>query len=89
MGAKLPAFPNLTIQQLAGICPEHYVVEAIDENRGDKINYDNGYDLVAISCRTATTYRAYIISNEFRKRGIPVILGGYHPSGMPDEAKRS
>ena len=40
LSAKLPAFPNLTIQQLAGICPDHYEVKAVDENRGDKINYN-------------------------------------------------
>jgi len=88
LSARLPAFPNLTIQQLAGICPDHYEIEAVDENRGDKINYDKEYDLVGISCRTATTPRAYNISDEFRKRGVPVVLGGYHPSGLPDEAKQ-
>lgn len=87
LSAKLPAFPNLTIQQLAGICPDHYEVEAVDENRGDKINYDREYNLVGISCRTATTPRAYQIADEFRRRGVPVILGGYHPSGLPEEAK--
>ena len=88
LSARLPAFPNLTIQQLAGIIPDHHEIEAIDENRGDKINYDKEYNLVAISCRTATTPRAYKISEEFRRRGIPVILGGYHPSGLPNEAKQ-
>ena len=88
LSARLPAFPNLTLQQLAGIIPDHFEVEAIDENRGDKINFDKEYDLVAITCRTAATPRAYNISEEFRKRRIPVILGGYHPSGLPDEAKQ-
>ena len=88
LSARLPAFPNLTIQQLAGICPDHYEVEAIDENRGDKINFNREYDLVGISCRTATTPRAYSIADIFRKRGVPVVLGGYHPSGLPNEAKQ-
>ena len=88
LSARLPAFPNLTIQQLAGICPDHYELEAIDENRGDKINFDKEYDLVGISCRTATAPRAYKISDEFRRLGVPVVLGGYHPSGLPDEAKK-
>ena len=41
LSARLPAFPNLTLQQLAGIIPEHFEIEAIDENRGDKIDFDN------------------------------------------------
>jgi radical SAM superfamily enzyme YgiQ (UPF0313 family) len=32
--------------------------------------------------------RAYKIADEFRKKGVTVILGGYHPSLMPDEAKK-
>lgn len=88
LSARLPAFPNLTLQQLAGIIPDHFEVEAIDENRGDKINFDKEYDLVAITCRTATVPRAYEIGDEFRKQNIPVILGGYHPSALPEEAKQ-
>ena len=88
LSAKLPAFPNLTIQQLAGICPNESDVEAIDENQGKKINFDKNYDLVAISCRTATVPRAYEIADEFRRRDTPVVLGGYHPSALPKEAKQ-
>jgi radical SAM superfamily enzyme YgiQ (UPF0313 family) len=87
VSAKLPAMPNLTLQQLAGICPEDSDVEAIEENHSEKINYDNNYDIVAISCRTANTPRAYQIADEFRRRGVPVVLGGYHPTALPGEAK--
>jgi radical SAM superfamily enzyme YgiQ (UPF0313 family) len=31
--------------------------------------------------------RTYIIADQFRKRGVKVILGGVHPSLLPDEAK--
>lgn len=88
LSARLPAYPNLTLQQLAGICPEDYAVEAIDENRGDKINFEKEYDLVVITCRTATVPRAYKIGDEFRCRGIPVVICGYHPSALPEEAKQ-
>jgi radical SAM superfamily enzyme YgiQ (UPF0313 family) len=88
LSAKLPVSPNLTLQQLAGICPDDCDVKAVDENRGDKINFDEGYDIVAISCRTASVPRTYQIADKFRQLGIPVVLGGYHPSGLPDEAKQ-
>ena len=87
LSARLPAFPNLTLQQLAGVIPNHFEIEAIDENRGEKINFDKDYDLVAITCRTATVPRTYEIADEFRKRNIPVVIGGYHPSALPEEAK--
>jgi len=76
LSARLPAFPNLTLQQLAGIIP------------GDKINFDKEYDLVAISCRTAAAPRAYEIGDEFRRRNIPIVMGGYHPSALPEEVKQ-
>ena len=37
---------------------------------------------------TAIAPRAYEISAEFRKRGIPVVLGGMHPTFCPQEALR-
>jgi radical SAM superfamily enzyme YgiQ (UPF0313 family) len=33
-----------------------------------------------------TAPRAYEIADEFRKRGVKVVLGGWHISAMPDEA---
>ena len=88
LSARLPSFPNLTLQQLAGICPEDHEVVVVDENRGDKIDFDNDYDLVAITCRTATAPRTYEISDKFRSRGVPVIIGGYHPTALPAETKQ-
>jgi radical SAM superfamily enzyme YgiQ (UPF0313 family) len=88
LSSKLPVMPNLTLQQLAGICPEDCEIEAIEENHGEKINFDNDYDIVAISCRTANAPRAYEIADKFRKRAIPVIFGGSHPSALPEEAKQ-
>ncbi|MBF0298453.1 MAG: B12-binding domain-containing radical SAM protein, partial [Oligoflexia bacterium] len=43
-------------------------------------------DLVAITVETFTARRAYEIADEFRKRKIPVILGGFHPTLLPEEA---
>lgn len=43
-------------------------------------------DLVGISTITSTAPRAYSIADEVRERGIPVVMGGAHPTFMPDEA---
>ena len=45
-------------------------------------------DLVGISTITATAPRAYELAAEFRARGIPVVLGGPHPTLMPEEAAK-
>ncbi|MEK7449621.1 MAG: radical SAM protein, partial [Planctomycetota bacterium] len=41
---------------------------------------------VGISCMTANAPRAYHLAKEFKKRGKKVILGGVHPTLLPDEA---
>ncbi|MBI4699413.1 MAG: B12-binding domain-containing radical SAM protein [Nitrospirae bacterium] len=43
-------------------------------------------DLVCISTLTSTTIRAYSIGQRYKAKGIPVIMGGAHPTFMPEEA---
>ncbi len=43
-------------------------------------------DLVGISAMTATVTWAYATADALRARGIPVVLGGIHPTALPDEA---
>jgi len=45
-------------------------------------------DLVGISTITSTAARAYELADLIRRKGIPVILGGAHPTFMPEEALR-
>ena len=42
--------------------------------------------MVAITTRTLTSFRAYDIADEFRGRGVPVILGGPHTFFYSEEA---
>jgi radical SAM superfamily enzyme YgiQ (UPF0313 family) len=81
------SYPCLTLQQIAGITPRGHDVKIIDE-RYEKINFGKHYDLVGISCLTYNSLRGYEISNIFRKKGIPVVFGGYHASLLPEEAKQ-
>ncbi len=41
-----------------------------------------------MTVETYTARRSYQIASEFRRRGIPVVMGGYHPTFLPDEALR-
>ncbi|PNX48681.1 MAG: hypothetical protein BV456_09555, partial [Thermoplasmata archaeon M8B2D] len=80
-------YPSLTLQQIAGITPREHDVEIVDE-RYEDINFENHYDLVGISCLTYNSLRGYEIAEIFRKKGVPVVFGGYHASLMSDEAKK-
>ncbi len=45
-------------------------------------------DLVALTVWTSTAPRSYQLADRYREMGVPVILGGVHPSLMPGEAMR-
>ena len=77
--------PPLSLPLLAGLTPRDVHVRLIDENV-EKTDTNAPADWVAITCMTASAPRAYEIADIFRQRGIPVVIGGIHPSVMPDEA---
>jgi radical SAM superfamily enzyme YgiQ (UPF0313 family) len=43
-------------------------------------------DVVGITCMTADANRAYTIADQYRQLGIATILGGIHPTALPQEA---
>lgn len=69
----------------ACIPPDRNEVILTDENI-EPIDFDLKADLVGISAMTAYVNRGYEIADRFRARGVPVIMGGVHPSFMPNEA---
>jgi len=75
----------LNLMMIASITPRDINVEILDENI-DTIDYNSPVDLVGIGANTSEINRAYEICDEFRKRGIAVVIGGIHASGLPDEA---
>ena len=50
------------------------------------LDLDEECDVVGISCMTSNAYRGYRIADAFREKGKTVIMGGVHPSILPDEA---
>ena len=78
-------FPPLNLATLAALTPpEHEVV--IDDGCVGSVTAKDAADLVAITAMTAQAPSAYRLADEYRARGIPVVLGGIHPSMCPDEA---
>jgi radical SAM superfamily enzyme YgiQ (UPF0313 family) len=78
---------SLTLPQVAASTPSYHSVSIIDENY-DKLKITKDYDLVGITCLTTSAPRAYEIADAFRKIDVPVILGGNHPTALPEEAKQ-
>ena len=70
---------------LAALTPPDVEVRFVDD-RLEPIPYDEPTDAVGINVETYTARRAYTIAERFRRRGVPVILGGYHPTLVPEEA---
>src|SRR4030042_4128311 len=77
--------PPLVLPLLAGLTPKDVNVRLIDENV-EEADVDAPTDLVAMTCMTASAPRAYALCDAFRERKIPVVIGGIHPTVMPDEA---
>jgi radical SAM superfamily enzyme YgiQ (UPF0313 family) len=77
----------LSMALLAGLTPPDVDLRFYDDRMED-IPFDEPTDLVALSVETFTALRAYKIARQFRARGVPVVLGGYHVTLLPDEAAR-
>jgi radical SAM superfamily enzyme YgiQ (UPF0313 family) len=78
---------SLPAATLAGLTPKDIEVRFYDD-RMELIPFDERTDLVAISVETYTAKRAYQIASEYRERGVPVVMGGFHASLCPDEVAR-
>ena len=81
--------PNLALPILAALTPPDVKISCTDDLL-TPINLDRDLkevDLVGITVLTKTALRAYQIADVYRKKGVPVVLGGIHPSALPEEAK--
>lgn len=79
------AMQPLAIAVLDGLTPEGVETEFYDD-RIEEVPFDIDTDMAAISVETFTAKRAYYIASELKKRGIYVVMGGYHPTFLPEEA---
>lgn len=81
--------PNLALPILAALSPSDVDISFTDDLL-TPIHLDKNLkevDLVGITVLTKTALRAYEIADAYRKKGIPVVLGGIHPTALPKEAK--
>ncbi len=98
LGLTLPGFvernkiiaslPSLGLLTLAGMTPPKFDIEYHEiadlKKPGDLPDH---FDLVAISTFTAQIFEAYEVADLYRRKGIPVVMGGLHVTSLPEEAK--
>jgi len=78
-------FMPLGLMVAAAVVPRSWQVEIVDECIRD-VPISKDVDLVGITAMTCQAPRAYEIADAYRRLGVPVILGGIHPSCLPQEA---
>jgi radical SAM superfamily enzyme YgiQ (UPF0313 family) len=84
---KYSLFPPLGLATLAGYVHPRHEVELQDEHV-EKLRLDDEPDLVVIQCYITSAKRAYALADHYRRRGAYVVLGGLHPTSLPQEAAR-
>jgi radical SAM superfamily enzyme YgiQ (UPF0313 family) len=88
---KTMRYAPLTLTTLASLVPPEISadVSIIDEGVDEIDPTQIDADLVGITAITGTAPRAYELAAQFRQRGIAVILGGVHPTLLPQEAMQN
>jgi radical SAM superfamily enzyme YgiQ (UPF0313 family) len=79
-------FQQITMPYLAAFVPSDWQVVHIDEVVRP-VDFAVRADLVAITFHTPSAAHVYSMADRFRRRGIPVALGGPHVTLVPDEAQ--
>jgi radical SAM superfamily enzyme YgiQ (UPF0313 family) len=80
-------FSLLSLLTVAAETPVGVHIRIVDE-QVEEVPWDESFDLVGITCMTALAPRAYEIAARFRQQGVPVVLGGMHPTLCAEEAIR-
>jgi len=84
---KYSLFPPLGLATLAAYLPEGTDVSIHDEHvQRLELEDDPVPDLVAIQVYITSARRSYEIADHYRARGACVVIGGLHPTSLPDEA---
>ncbi|MGD0058343.1 MAG: cobalamin-dependent protein [Verrucomicrobiia bacterium] len=81
-------YKPLTLTSLAALVPAELNAEIVLFDEGvQNVPLDLEADLVGITLITGNAPRAYEMAGHFRRRGIPVVLGGPHVTLIPDDAQ--
>ena len=76
---------RINLPLLAALTPPGHTITIVDELFApDDLNQE--VDLVGITVITDLVPRAYQIADTYRRKGVKVVMGGIHPTVLPDEA---
>ena len=85
----LISYAPLTLATLKALIPKDIdvTVDVCDE-MVDKIDkyLKRDYDIVAITLQTSAAIKSYELAKQFKEKGSYIVMGGYHPTYMPEEA---
>lgn len=83
--------PSLTLAHLAALAPDWCEI-TLHHEQVRPVNVDQdaaeGVQLAALSFPTGFALHAYRLADEYRRRGIRVVMGGPHVTFLPQEALR-
>ncbi len=82
---KYSQFPPLSLMTIAGLTPDDWDITVRDEHV-ESSEVDGDFDLVGIQTYISSAPRAYELADRWRRRGAKVVLGGLHPTSLPEEA---
>jgi hypothetical protein len=75
----------LALPTVAALTPDHYDIHIYDEDI-EPLPLNSHPDIVGITTLAATITRAYELADNYRSKGIKVVLGGPYASFMTEEA---
>ena len=76
--------PPLSLLVLGALTPGEHSVAVYDENV-ERVRHNDRPDLVGITVKVDTALRSWEIADAYRRRGVPVVLGGIHPTMCPED----
>ena len=76
---------RVNLPLLAALTPPEHTVTMVDESFAPDA-LDPDVDLVGITVMTELALRAYHLADAYRRKGVKVVMGGIHPTVLPDEA---
>ncbi len=82
---KYSQFPPLSLMTIAGLTPDDWDITIRDEHV-ESSEVEGHVDLVGIQTYISSASRAYDLARRWQRRGAKVVLGGLHPTSMPNEA---
>jgi len=76
---------RVNLPLLAALTPPGHTITIVEEAFAPD-DIDQEVDLVGITVLTELAVRAYQIGDTYRRKGIKVVMGGIHPTVLPEEA---